>query len=238
MLDSKASNRRSDNNEAGVKEQFEKLGYEVEKLDRKASKGRRPDFLISDRAGQRQLLCEVKTVDSAFYPRDKKKYGVENVHISTLDPKFIGKFGNIPIDLTKIDKPLAEAVRQRAALVADRPETADLPLLVALFLDEFLREYLFAYPRSFEPEVSGILTIAENVERNKAFRKLTDEQQERHLRAEAAELDRARLAGTTPHFDHDLPPRSTDFVLVPNQAALRAVPEDFARLCLPDAYYG
>jgi hypothetical protein len=235
MLDSKESNRRSANNEAAVKEQFENLGYVVEKLDRKASKGRRPDFLISDRAGQRQLLCEVKTVDSAFYPRDKKKYGVENVHISTLDPKFIGKFGNIPIDLTKIDKPLAEAVRQRAALVADRPETADLPLLVALFLDEFLREYLFAYPRSFEPEVSGILTIARDVARNAAFQKLSDDEQERRIRAD---IERASSTDTNAKVNDDLPPHSTDFVLVPNQAAIRGVPQDFARLCLPDAYYG
>jgi hypothetical protein len=39
MLNSEESNRRSDKNEADVKEQFEKLGYVVEKLDRKASKG-------------------------------------------------------------------------------------------------------------------------------------------------------------------------------------------------------
>jgi len=236
MLDFEASNRRSTKNEAAVEKQFKKLGYEVEKLDRKASKGRRPDFLVSDRAGQRQLLCEVKTVDSAFYPRDKKKYGVENVHISTLDPKCIGKFGNIPIDLTKIDKPLAQAVRQRAALVADRPETADLPLLVALFLDEFLKEYLFAYPRSFEPEVSGILTIERDVARNAAFKKLSDEEQRRHLRTEALRLDCGHTP--SPASMDDLPRRSKDFVLVKNEAALCAVPEDFERLCLPDAYYG
>ena len=72
MLNSEESNRRSDKNEADVKEQFEKLGYVVEKLDRKASKGRRPDFLISDRAGRPQILCEVKTVDSRGYLQDKE----------------------------------------------------------------------------------------------------------------------------------------------------------------------
>ena len=234
MLDSKASNRRSARNEAAVAEQFKKLGYLVEKLDRKASKTRRPDFLISNSAGL-QMLCEVKTVDSAFYPRDKKKYGVEHVFISTLDDKFIGKFENIPIDLTKIDKPLADAVRQRAALIADRPETADLPLLVALFLDAYVAEYVFVYPRSFKPEVSGILTIATDVARNAAFKKLSDDEQERHLRAE---LERAGSTDTNAEVIDDLPPPSTDFVLVPNQAAIRPVPEDFARLCLPDAYYG
>jgi hypothetical protein len=91
MLDSKASNRRSTKNEDAVAEQFRQLGYFVEKLDRKATKGRCPDFLISNSAGP-QMLCEVKTVDSAYYSRDKQKHGVENVHISTLDDKLIGQF--------------------------------------------------------------------------------------------------------------------------------------------------
>ena len=77
-------------------------------------------------------------------------------------PKFRGSFQGIPIDLTKIDRALADAVRQRAALIADRPETADLPLLVAIFPGPFVAEYLFAYPRSFAErsddfrKVSGI----------------------------------------------------------------------------------
>jgi len=161
MINQKESKRRSDENEAAVKQQFKNLNYWVERLDSKSSKRRRPDFLISTSSGP-LLLCEVKTVDSAFYPRDKKKYGVEHVHISTLDPKFRGSFQGIPIDLTKIDRALADAVRQRAALIADRPETADLPLLVAIFPDPFVAEYLFAYPRSFAErsddfrKVSGI----------------------------------------------------------------------------------
>jgi hypothetical protein len=227
MIDSKASNRRSARNEAAVAEQFKKLGYLVEKLDRKASKGRRPDFLISSSAGP-QMLCEVKTVDSAFYPRDKKKYGVADVHISTLDPNFIGKFGNIPTDGKKADELLAYAVRQRAELIADRPETADLPLLVALFFD-FFAEHLFPYPYSFEPQISGILTIETDVERKKAFAKLSDEEQKRRAKAE--------FEGNA-QVNDDLPPRSTDFVLVHNEAAIRPVPEDFSRLCLPNAYYG
>jgi hypothetical protein len=161
MINQKESKRRSDENEAAVKQQFKNLNYWVERLDSKSSKRRRPDFLISTSSGP-LLLCEVKTVDSAFYPRDKKKYGVEHVHISTLDPKFRGSFQGIPIDLTRIDRALADAVRQRAALIADRPETADLPLLVAIFPDPFVAEYLFAYPRSFAErsddfrKVSGI----------------------------------------------------------------------------------
>jgi hypothetical protein len=222
MLDPNESNRRSD--EAAVKDQFEKLGYVVEKLDRKTSKRKRPDFLISNSSGP-QMLCEVKTKDSAFYPRDKKKYGVEHVHISTRDPKFVGRFQNIPIDLSKIDEPLAKAVRKRAALIADHPEYTHLPLLVALFLDQFLREYLFAYPPSFDErderfrEVSGILKIESHVAAlPESFEALSDEEKGEFLRD-------ALTAGS----------RRTDFVLKKNKAAIRAVPEDFERRCLPDA---
>jgi hypothetical protein len=243
MLDPKASNRRSTANEAAVEEQFKKLGYLVEKLDRKASKGRRPDFLISNSARQRQLLCEVKTVDSAFYPRDKEKYGVADVHISTLDDKFIGSFKNIPIELRTIDRALANAITQRNALVEGDPSFADLPLLVALFLDAFVAEYLFAYPRSFDErdasfrEVSGILWIKEDVERTKAFLKLSDEAQERHLRAE---LERASSSDPNAEvMDDDLPSHTKDFVLVKNEGAIRVVPTEFERQCLSDdpAYY-
>jgi hypothetical protein len=237
MINPKASNQRSDANERVVKEQFEKLNCVVKKLDRKASKGRRPDFLISNSAGRPQILCEVKTVDSAFYPRDKKKYGVEHVHVSTLDDKFRGFFQNIPIDGRAIEKHLADAVDKREALIKDEPQFATLPLLVAFFFDQLATEYLPPFDERFR-EVSGILMIAEDVERKKAFRKLTDEQQKRHLRAEAAELDRAKLTGTTPQLDDELPPHSKDFVLVPNKTAVRPVPEDFARLCLSDGYYG
>jgi hypothetical protein len=229
MLDSKASNRRSAKNEAVVADQFRKLNYLVKRLDSKSSKKRRSDFLISTASARPQMLCEVKAVDSAFYPRDKNRYGVENVHISTLDDKFRGPFKNIPIDLSKIDKGLVDAIDQRKALVEDDSSFAELPLLVAFFFDPFA-EYLFFYPRSFDErderfrDVSGILTIKEDVARNKAFEKLSREQQKQHLR--------------TGSMDADLPPHGTDFVLVPNQAAIRAVPEDFARLCLPDAYYG
>ncbi len=233
MINQKESKRRSDENEAAVKQQFKNLNYSVKRLDTKSSKRRRPDFLISTSSGP-LLLCEVKTVDSAFYPRDKKKYGVEHVHISTLDPKFRGSFQGIPIDLTKIDRALADAVRQRAALIADRPETADLPLLVAILPDLFLAEYLFAYPCSFAErsddfrEVSGILAIKEDFARNEAFKKLSDKEQERLLR-------NPELMDRHP----SLPPSSTDFVLFRNEAASREVPEDFACQCLPPkAYYG
>ena len=237
MNNPRASNRRSAANEAVVQEVFEKLDYVAKKLDtRGANRPRRPDVLVSNSAGP-QMLCEVKTVDSDFYSRDKEKHGIADAHISTLDDKLFadkGKvsFKNIPIRGKAVERHLADAVDKREVLVKDEPQFADLPLLVALFFDQLAPEYLPPFDERFR-EVSGILMIAEDVERTNALRKLGLEEWGRRLEAEAAELDR-----TTPKFDADLPPHSKDFVLVPNETTLRPVPEDFARLCLPDDYYG
>jgi hypothetical protein len=111
MLDSKALNQITAANEASVEKQFNKLRYSVSRLDRNA-KSPRPDFLISNRAGRPEMLCEVKTVYSAGYLPDR------DAHISMLDEKLhdTGMFEN-RIDLTRISDNLANAVRKRNALV-------------------------------------------------------------------------------------------------------------------------
>jgi hypothetical protein len=230
MLDSK-ENERSFANEAAVKEQFEKFGYVIKKLDNKASKRKRPEFLISNQAGHPQMLCEVKTVDSGGYPKDKNVHGVAYVHISMRDDELQGHFRNIPITRRKIDDGLASAVNKRAELVADKPSLKDVPLLVAFFFDQ-LAEYLPFYPRTFGEhlqtpddefppfrEVSGILTLKEDVVVPESFETLSDTGKGEFLR-------NALTSGL---------PRRTDFVLVKNHAALRVVPEDFECLCLPAA---
>jgi hypothetical protein len=100
-----------------------------------------------------------------------------------------------------------------------------LPLLIALFFD-FYAGHLFPYPYSFAPEISGILTIAEDIERNEAFAKFSDEELERRTKRE--------FEGNV-EVNDDMPPHTTDFVLVCNEAAIRPVPADFARLCRTDA---
>ena len=70
------------------------------------------------------------------------------------------------------------------------------------------------------------MSIAKDIERDKAFANLSDKEQKRRAKAE--------FEGNAGVND-DLPPHRTDFVLVHNQAAIRPVPEDFARLCLPKA---
>ena len=214
MLNSKALNQITAANEDIVEKQFNKLRYSVSRLDRNA-KSSRPDFLISNRAGRPEMLCEVKTVHSAGYLPDR------DAHISMLDEKLHDTevFEN-QIDLTRISDNLANAVRKRNALVKDRPNFAGLPLLVAFFFD-FFADHLVCYPRSFDPEVSGILTIEKDIARTKAFGQLSVDEQERRLRT-------GRM--------NDLPPNSKDFVLIRNKAARRGVPEDFQAQCFTERY--
>jgi hypothetical protein len=144
-----------------------------------------------------------------------------DAHVSTLDEKLYdtGVFEN-QIDLRRISDNLADAVRKRNALIKDDPDFADLPLLVAFFFD-FFADHLVCYPRSFDPEISGILTIKKDIARTKAFGQLSDNEQEQRLRT-------GDMSG--------LPPSSQDFVLIQNKAARRGVPRDFQDRCLTERY--
>jgi hypothetical protein len=125
------------------------------------------------------------------------------------------------IDLTQISDDLADAVRKRDALVADESKFKNVPLLVAFAFD-FFADFLPFYPRTFNVEVSGILTIEKDVARVTAFAKLPIEEQARRLRTGMA-------AG--------LPPNSKDFALVRNKnKAARRVPKDFQLRCITEGY--
>ena len=214
MLKSQTLNQLAAANEAVVERQFNKLRYSVRRLDRNA-KSPRPDFLISNGAGRPEMLCEVKTVHSAGYLRDR------DAHISMLDEKLSGTgvFEN-KIDLTRISDNLADAVRKRNALVKDDPNLADLPLLVAFFFD-FFADHLVCYPRAFDPEVSGILRIGRDIARTDAFGQLSTDEQEQRLRG-------GRMEG--------LPASSKDFILVRNKAARRRVQRVFQNQCFTERY--
>lgn len=215
MLNSEESNQRATANEAVVKEQFKSLNYLVKRLDPKSSKRKRPDFLISNSCGP-QMLCEVKTIDSGGYMHDK------GVHLSTRD-EALGKF-EYPVSLTKIDESLANAVQKYKALAEDDSSCATLPLLVAFFFDQ-LAEFLPFHRLSIEKrderflDVSGILTIKEDVVMPTDFKNLSHEEHGRYLEKLALEDDL---------------PHTKDFVLLQNEAALRKVPQDFERQCLTD----
>lgn len=127
-----------------------------------------------------------------------------------------------PVSLKKIDENLAIAVGKYNALVENDPSSADLPLLVAFFFDQ-LAEFLPFHRLSIEkrderfPEVSGILTIKDDVVMPTDFKNLSHEEQGRYLEKLALEDDL---------------PHTKDFVLLENEAALRKVPPDFERQCL------
>jgi len=215
MLDPKRSNEIAAANEAAVAKQFTKLGYLVERLDRKSSKRARPDFLISDAAGCPHMLCEVKTVLSAGYLPDR------HAHVSMQDEGLCdtGVFSTT-IDLRDIEECLASAVRKRAALISDEPRFADLPLLVAFSFD-FYADFLHCYPRRMDENISGILTIEANIAQQKVIDKFSHEELERRCRD---------------GDESGLPPPSEDFVLVRNKAAARTVPEHFQLCCQTEGY--
>jgi hypothetical protein len=207
MLDDSEVNRFSDQSEAVIKKRFEKLGYTVKKLDG-PTENSRPDFLISNSSGP-QMLCEVKTLVSFGYMPDK------GTHVSTRD-KNLREFDK-EIDLRKMDDVIADAVRQRSALISDEPKYSKLPLLVAFAFDPLAEDFFNFYPQGFNEDVSGILRVESDVALGNAFGSLSDEEQERRLKTGDA-------AG--------LPPNTKDFVLAPNKNAIRKVPKDFRSHCV------
>jgi hypothetical protein len=214
MLNSEILNRMATAYEAVVEKRFKKLRYSVRRLDFQGERAR-PDFLVSNSSGP-QMLCEVKTVFSGGYLRDK------DVHVSTLDEKLsnFGVFQN-EIDRTKIDECLASAVHKHAAVADDEKSLKNVPLLVAFAFD-FFADFLHAYPRTFNEDVSGILTIEIDRARLKAFEQLGIEEQEQRIR--------------NPEFTAGLPPHSKEFVLVRNKAARRKVQKHFQFQCHTERY--
>ena len=205
-MDGEAANRESLENEAKVRKQFKKLKYSVKQLDSN-NDNRRPDFLVSDSCGRPLLLCEVKTINSA------------GCGVSTRNKNL--RFFRIPVDRIQkqIDDRIEIAANQRAELVKECPQYEGLPFLVALFFDPLVD--LHVYSRTFNKEVSGILTIKRDVALGKAFNELSDAEQERRLRNQDAT---------------GLPPNTKDFRLVRNKAARRKVPKDFQSQCITERY--
>ena len=210
MLDDNDVERFSEANEAAVKKQFEKLGYSVKRLDRKSSKRPRPDFLILNSSGP-QMLCEVKAIASFGYMPGK------DAHVSTRDKNL--KDFHKEIDLRQMDDDITDAVRKRSALIADKLKYAKLPLLVAFAFDPLAEVLFFCYSRSFDENVSGILTIKRRADSGEKL--LTEEELEQRARANPMSMFASgRL----------------EFVLVRNKNARRKVPKDFQLRCITEGY--
>ena len=210
MLDDNDVERFSEASEVAVNKQFKKLGYSVEPLDRSSSKRSRPEFLISNSSGL-QMLCEVKAIASFGYMAD------EGVCISTLD-KNLRKFHK-EIDLRPMGDKIAEAVRQRAALITDEPKYAKLPFMVAFVFDRLAGHLFHFYPDRFDENVSGILTI-----------KRCDDSGEEELSYE--ELEQRARANPMSMFASG----RLEFFLVRNKSARIKVPKDFQLRCITESY--
>src|SRR2546428_13058044 len=99
-------------NERIAEKRFKRMGLRVQRLDVQGPRSR-PEFLVSDSSGP-VVVCEVKTIFSAGYDQEKK------AHASTADPDFVGRGSFvIPIDLTKIEENLTNAVSKYRTLLAD-----------------------------------------------------------------------------------------------------------------------
>jgi hypothetical protein len=199
-------NREATDNEEKIKKQFEKLKYSVKRLDRN-NDNRRPEFLISDSSGRPQMLCEVKTINSAGQGVSTRNESLRKFQIS-LDR--IQK---------QIDDRIEDAAHQRAELIKDCPQFKDLPFLVALFLDPLVS--LDCYGRNFNKDVSGILMIEKDAALGKVFGELSEGEMERRFKQKDAS---------------GLPPNSNDFLLVRNKSAARKVSKDFQAQCRTERY--
>ena len=104
----------------------------------------------------------------------------------------------------------------------DKPEYERLPFLVAFFFDHYAQHLLDRYPRTFNKEVSGILTIKRDDATWKAFEELSLAEQERRL--------------FDPKWEVGLPTSGKGFVLVRNKAALRKIPKDFQLRCITEGH--
>ena len=153
------------------------------------------------------MVCEVKTINSAGCGVSMRN---ENLRDFEITADRIQK---------QIDDRIEDAADQRAELVKERPEFERLPFLVALILDPLVD--LVVYPRRFNEDVSGILTIEPDVALGKAFGELSDAEQKRRLKTNDA---------------RGLPPNSKHLRLVQNKTAHRKVPKDFQRQCITEGH--
>ncbi len=201
---------QSDMNERIAEKRFRRMHMKPTRLDVQGPR-KRPEFLVSDGAGP-VVICEVKTIFSAAYLQER------HAHVSTADENLIdsGVFG-IPVDFTKINMNMTNAVSKYRTLLADRPELVNVPLVVAFFFDPFA-DHFDLYPRKMEfPEVSGILKVEKDHLIRAVAEKMSLEQLEDRIAS-------GSMAG--------LPPNTKAFRLVENESAKLKLPRHFVEWCI------
>jgi hypothetical protein len=211
MLNQESLNVVALANEDTVEDLLRSLGHDVKRLDRQGRR-RRPEFLVLFE-GRPSFVCEVKTIFSGGYLRDR------NAHLSTHDPSLLNSGpATHEVDFSRIESNLTDAVGKYKVLEADDPMLRGIPYLVVLFFD-FFADRFHLYPARMEsfPAVSGIAKVVENHALDRAARALSLEELERRTRE-------GDFAG--------LPAESVDFLLVENDCSSVALPTTFIEKCI------
>lgn len=138
-------------NEKVTEKMFKKNNCIVQKLD-VDNAIRRVDFLITK--GNKQFLCEVKTILSAGYTKDGS-------HLASIyeNPKLM--IGNKAFEydgLKKGKETIRDALTQYKEFIKNEPKYGKLPFVIALF-PEFYSDSFNLLPERFQSEISAIIQI-------------------------------------------------------------------------------
>lgn len=212
-LDEKALQDASRRLEKVAEKRFKKMGYRTEWLDHQG-KRKRPEFQVLDSAGP-VLICEVKCRFSAGFLRDR------GAHVSTMDLALLdtGVFSWTE-DFEAIYRDFDDAVAKYQALIVDRPELSEVPLVVVVFFDAFA-DCFDRIPDDLGrfPDIAAFARVV----RDRAIQEKADKIT---LEEIAEVLDRGSMKG--------FPPNSKELHLVLNRAARLDLPVDFVARCVLD----
>ena len=166
-------------NENQTKLIFEKYGFTYKKLDESylCKHTKCPDFLFSK--GRRELLCEVKTLHSAYYD-------INLGHISMTMPTRKNESGLFTIDPEKANKKIIDAfedsIDQKKSICSKNKEFAKYPFLVAIYFDPLADDFLsiIEFLDDF-PEISAVINAYQSCRFKKEFGKLTVDEMDKVL---------------------------------------------------------
>ena len=230
-IDPRVRQHFSDETERASESAYRAMGFEVEALDLKGENtGKRPEFVVHFR-GRPLLLHEDKALLSAGALDDENRVRAERrprpadqeiVHASTLDERSRNRMMVIDpgVAVDRVYRLLHKAVAKYRAATKELPDYASLPFVVGLHFEFYADVFDLIDRRRLAntSEISGIVKIERN---RKLLAALADEPEPR----QRERVDNDDWAG--------LPPESLEFRLLPNEAAVVPLPEEFVSRCVP-----
>jgi len=179
MIPDKAHQAVSDANERIAEECFKRTGLKPIRLDVRGRRQttKRPDLLVNDASDRSVVVCEVKTILSAGYSKDR------GALVSTMDPKLYEQSATdteampatafvYDIDLRDMETGTSNAVVKYRTLLKDRHDLEGVPLVVVFFFDFYADHFDLYDRRELErfPDVAGILRIVSQEPNTKQFK--------------------------------------------------------------------